>query len=163
MKAIYSICCLLLSLVAFTSCNKDDEMYVLPNQPDEMHVKSSVDEIVLDESKANEVAVTFNWSAATSPVADYESITYMLRIYATESEKENTTTYYQLGEKTQFSLTHEDLNAIVLGWVGAGTELTVTAEVIATVNNEVKYIKPEVSTVNFKIVGYEPTASSIAL
>ena len=59
-------------------------MYTLPNQPDEMHIKSSVSEITLDKGKANNVAITFNWSEATSPIENYESITYALRLYAPE-------------------------------------------------------------------------------
>ena len=130
-------------------------MYTLPNQPDEMHIKSSVSEITLDKGKANNVAITFNWSEATSPIENYESITYALRLYATETENANSTAYYELGDKTEFSLTHEELNSIISKWVNADTRVSVTAEVVATVHNKVKYIKPEVSSVEFQAVGYE--------
>ncbi len=130
-------------------------MYTLPDRADEMHIQSSASEVTLDRGKADKAAVTFTWDAATSPVADYESITYAFRLYATEMGSSCTTEYYDLGETREISLTHEQLNTIVSRWVTAGTQVSISAEVLAYVNNEVKYVKPESSIVEFTAVGYE--------
>ena len=50
------------------SCNKDPEYFSLETYPDEMHIKSSVEEIVLNKGIADQAAVTFTWDAASSPL-----------------------------------------------------------------------------------------------
>ncbi|MBQ3632637.1 MAG: hypothetical protein II949_15640, partial [Prevotella sp.] len=53
----------------FTSCNQDPEYFTLPTYPDEMHVRSSVEEIVLNKGIADQTAVTLTWDKATSPIS----------------------------------------------------------------------------------------------
>ncbi|MBQ3632634.1 MAG: hypothetical protein II949_15625, partial [Prevotella sp.] len=53
----------------FTSCNEDPEYFTLPTYPDEMHVRSSVEEIVLNKGIADQTAVTLTWDKATSPIS----------------------------------------------------------------------------------------------
>ena len=47
----------------FTSCNKDPEYFTLEEQPDEMHVKSSVEEITLSKSSADQKASATSYAS----------------------------------------------------------------------------------------------------
>ena len=54
----YVFCSLCLSLT-FMACNEDPEMFKLETYPDEMHIRSSVESVVLNKGIANQDAVTF--------------------------------------------------------------------------------------------------------
>ena len=59
----------MLCLMAFVSCNDDPEFFKLESYPDEMHIRSSVESVVLNKGIANQEAVTFTWDAAKSPIS----------------------------------------------------------------------------------------------
>lgn len=155
MKTINHIISFVLAVFAFAACNKEATYYTVQDRPDEMHITSSVEELMLSKGLATENAITLKWQPITSPIEEYDSITYALRLYATDTKNENFTDYYYLGARLEKSFTHQELNAIISRWVPAGTPISVTAQVIGTVNNTVEFIKPESSTVEFKITGYE--------
>ncbi len=147
---------MLLGLVGLlAACNEDPEYYKLENQPDEMHVQSSVEKIILNKGIANETAITFTWSPQSSPVSAADVVTYAIRFFDESNKTDNITDLFDVGEACQYTLTHEELNNIISRWVPAGQQVTVTAQVLATVQNETKYVKPASSTVNFVVSGYE--------
>ncbi|MCR5078000.1 MAG: SusE domain-containing protein [Prevotella sp.] len=163
MKTINQFLGLLGVLLAFSACNEDPTYFTLEDQPDAMHVKASASELVLSKAQEEEAAITFSWDEAQSPVESYDSITYALRLYATDTKSDNHTDYIPLGSKRELSFTHKELNAIVARWVPAGTPVSVTAQVVGTVNNEVRYVKPESSTVEFRVTGYEKNPTYLYL
>lgn len=147
----FSALCTALLLV---SCNKDPEYFTLENYPDEMHVKCSVEEIILNKGISDQTAVTFTWDAASSPISTDDVVTYKMCLYPT-TQKNNKSAYIDLGTNLTCSLTHDELNSMMAQWVLPGQAVNVTAQVLAVFNNELHYLKPEVSTVEFTVTGYE--------
>ena len=154
-KIFYQIMGLCSILGVATACNEDPEYFTLDEQPDEMHIVASTDKLVLDKGKEDETAITFTWDAASSPVNETDLVTYSLRLYATANKSANNTDFYELDTDRKKSFTHDELNAIIGTWVLPGQEVKVTAQVVCTVHNADKYIKPESSTVEFTVSGYE--------
>ena len=147
----FSALCTALLLV---SCNKDPEYFTLENYPDEMHVKCSVEEIILNKGISDQTAVTFTWDAASSPISTDDVVTYKMCLYPT-TQKNNKSAYIDLGTNLTCSLTHDELNSMMAQWALPGQAVNVTAQVLAVFNNELHYLKPEVSTVEFTVTGYE--------
>ncbi|MBQ8047351.1 MAG: SusE domain-containing protein [Prevotella sp.] len=139
----------------FTACNEDPEYYTLDSQPDEMHIQASVDRLILNKGIANQPAITFTWDAQPSPISADDQVTYAVRLYASANKDDFVTSLYDVGDARQFSLTHEELNNIIGRWVVAGQQVRVTAQVLSSVHNELKYVKPASSTVEFDVIGYE--------
>ena len=138
----------------FTSCNKDPEYFTLEENPDEMHVKSSVEEITLSKSSADQTAVTFSWDAATSVDPSTEGISYKLCLYPT-GQKDSHSAYMELGNNLSYSMTHDELNTLLSQWALPGQAVKVTAQLLGMFKNEQHYIKPEISIVEFTATGYE--------
>jgi len=135
------------------SCNEDPEYFELTSYPDEMHIKSSVEEIVLNKGIADQAAVTFTWDKATSPISPEDAVSYKVCLYpsATKDQKSD----YLETTETSLTLTHDELNSMVARWALPGEAVRITAQVLSIVNNELKYVKPEVSTVELTVTGYE--------
>ena len=146
---------LAIMLVMLASCNSDPTYYTLPEQPDDMHIKVSYSVLVLSKAQELNTAVTFTWSPVKSPLEKYDSITYAFRIYNSADKANSHTEFMNVGTQTSLSFTTDELNTIIGRWANPGETLNLTAEVTGTVNNDVKYIKPEKSTVNFTVTGYE--------
>lgn len=139
--------------MALTSCNEDPEFFELKTYPDEMHIQCSVDEIILNKGNADQAAVTFTWDKVTSPISPDDVVTYKLCLYPSAT-KEQMSAYIET-EDTQLTLTHDQLNSMVARWALPGEAVKVTAQVLSIVNNEQKYVKPEVSKVELTVTGYE--------
>ena len=148
---------ILLALTAFVlaACNEDPTYYTLDDQPDDMHLQVSDTVLTLNKAKEDQTAVTFKWDAVKSPIEKYDSITYAIRLYNTDDKTNSTTEFINVGKDRTYSFTTDELNTIVGKWVTAGTTVNMTAEVVGTVNNNTKYIKPEKSTTTLKVTGYE--------
>ena len=144
----------MLCLMAFVSCNDDPEFFKLESYPDEMHIRSSVESVVLNKGIANQEAVTFTWDVASSPISSADEVTYKVCLYPT-AMKDDKSAYIDVGTKTSLTLTHDELNSMVAKWALPGTPVKVTAQVLSNVHNETRYVKPEVSTVELTITGYE--------
>ena len=144
----------MLCLMAFVSCNDDPEFFKLESYPDEMHIRSSVESVVLNKGIANQEAVTFTWDAASSPISSADEVTYKVCLFPT-AMKDDKSAYIDVGTKTSLTLTHDELNSMVAKWALPGTPVKVTAQVLSNVHNETRYVKPEVSTVELTITGYE--------
>ena len=155
MKTTYPYMPLAVLLIMRASCNSDPTYYTLPEQPDDMHIQVSDTVLVLSKAQELDTAVTFTWSPVKSPIEKYDSITYSLRIYNTADKANSQTEFMNVGTQTSKSFTTDELNTIIGRWATPGETLNLTAEVTGTVNNEVKYIKPEKSTVSFTVTGYE--------
>ncbi len=151
MKALYKMFMLLGIVGMMSSCNEDQEYYELPDQPDQMHVQINTDFIKLTAASINDEAIKLTWDAIPSE----DKVTYLVRFYATSNKNESVTEFFDCGENTEYSITHNDLNSIVARWALPGEEVDVTAQVVGTIHNEITYIKPQVSTVEFKAVGWE--------
>ena len=138
---------------AFSACNEDPEYFELPTYPDEMHIRSSVSDIVLNKGIADQAAVTFTWDRATSPLSSADKVSYKLCLYpsATKDQKSE----YIATDETQLTLTHDQLNSMVARWAMPGEQVRLTAQVLSIVENETRYVRPEVSTVEFTATGYE--------
>ena len=140
--------------VGLTSCNEDPEMFKLESYPDEMHVRSSVENIVLNKGIADEAALTLTWDKATSPLSPNDVVTYKVCLYPS-AVKDNKSEYIDCGTNLSLTLTHDALNSMVARWALPGEAVKVTAQVLSNVQNELRYVKPEVSTVEFTVTGYE--------
>lgn len=154
MKKILSFISICLLAGVFASCNKDPEYFELPVYPDEMHVKCSVEEIVLNKGIADDVALTLTWDKATSPLSASDVVTYKVCFYPS-SMKDQKSAYIETGTEQRLALTHDQLNSMVARWAMPGEAVRVTAQVLSIVNNETRYVRPEVSTVEFIATGYE--------
>lgn len=163
MKTIRLFCSVLMVIFTMTACNDDPSEYTLVRPADNMHIRASVEEIVLNKSMAQNEAVTFAWDEAISPIPTYDSITYMFRLYATDTKSDNQTDYYLLGNNREITFSHKDLNSIVSRWSDPGNPIKVTAQVIGTVYNEIKYVLPEISTVDMTVTSYEETPTYLYL
>ncbi|MBQ1773009.1 MAG: SusE domain-containing protein [Prevotella sp.] len=141
-------------LLCLTSCNEDPEYFELPVYPDEMHVKCSTEEIVLNKGIADETAITLTWDKATSPISASDVVTYKVCFYPS-TMKDQKSAYIETGTQTTLSVTHDELNSMVARWALPGEAVRVTAQVLSIVNNEQRYVRPEVSTVEFTCTGYE--------
>lgn len=157
MKALHHIlraglmCCAVVT--ALTSCNEDPEYFELKSYPDEMHIKSSVDEVVLSKAQASEVAVTFTWDKATSPISAEDKVSYKVCLYPTMLKDQKS--QYLETDETSLSLTHDQLNSMMARWTLPGQPMSITAQVLSIVHNENTYVKPEISTVELTVTGYE--------
>lgn len=154
MKYYSYLCCLLCLSMSFIACNEDPEMFQLASYPDEMHIRSSVESVVLNKGIANEDAVTFTWDAATSPISSADVVTYKVCLYPS-AMKDDKSDYIDVGSNLSLTLTHDQLNSMVAKWALPGNPVKVTAQVLSNVHNEDKYVKPEVSTVELTVTGYE--------
>jgi len=155
MNKLYKLLGLVCVAALFAGCNEDPEYFELKTYPDEMHIRSSVEEITLNKGIASEGAVTFSWDKATSPVAADDVVTYMFRLYASANKSENYTDYYDVGTEQQITFSHDELNSIIARWALPGQPVRITAQVLSIVNNEKTYVKPESSTVELTVIGYE--------
>jgi len=138
----------------FSACNEDPELFKLESYPDEMHIRSSVEEVVLNKGNADKEAVSFTWDAASSPISSADVVTYKVCLYPS-AMKDDKSEYIDVGTNRSLSLTNDELNSMVAKWALPGTPVKVTAQVLSNVNNELRYVKPEISTVEFTVTGYE--------
>lgn len=152
-KSVY-LFSLLCTMLCMASCNEDPTYFELPTYPDEMHIRSSVEEIILNKGNADQTAVTLTWDKATSPISPSDEVTYKVCLYPT-SQKDLKSEYISTGTTQQLQLTHDQLNSMVARWAIPGEAVKVTAQVLSIVNNEQKYVRPELSTVEFIVTGYE--------
>ena len=145
----------------FASCNEDHEFPTLPTTPDdEMHVKGSTENIVLDELNPTSTAISFSWDAVHNPIDANDVPTYSICFYSS-SDKDSKTEFIQLGTERSFTITHSALNKYLSKWADAGSEVSVVAEVVGKFNSEIKYVKPEISLFEFKATGYERLPKNI--
>ena len=143
-------------LPALAACSDYDDVSINIESPaDQMHITATSDDIVLLADEANNDAVTFSWGEAADrgPTA---TITYLYRIGLSDQIGDA-----KFQEMTEHSITYtvDELNDMLQEWgVSPETTTEVTAEVVAQVNDETKFQKPEVSKVTVLMTGFRPVS-----
>ncbi len=155
-KQIY-LCLFLLLLPFFTGCNSDPEYYTLNSPDGQMKLVASTDSLILERVDANKQVVTFTWKEAADRGADTQ-LSYYFRLYQAD-KKDNQSELIKIERGTHsISWTAREINDLLNSWhVSVGSTTTVVGEVIAEVTTSKKYLKPELSKVQFKVSGYDPS------
>jgi len=151
MKTLYKLFMMGAMVTSLASCNEDPEYYTLEDQPDNMHVAINTEAITLTAVHLNDEAIKLTWT----PIESEDDVTYLVRFYATDNKNEDYTDFVDVGASTEYSITHNNLNSIIARWALPGEEVNVTAQIVGTIHNKLHYIKPQVSTVDFKAIGWE--------
>ncbi len=158
MKNIFKITYPLLALLfAFVGCNEEPEYYTLDTPSDQMHLKASSDNIILE--KANELndVITFTWDEATERDTDGDMV-YYFRMYHSAMHDLQSELVRINNDDLSISWTTRELNNLLKAWnIRPGNVATVEAEVLAVIENSSKYLKPEISTTKFNVLGYDPS------
>lgn len=146
--------CFFFSLIQLVliSCNSETENYVLEAPEDQMKLRVSSKEIVLNGMNEDEIAVTFSWDNAKDR-GQGTKLVYLFRMRMAEQINNSTKIYeIPLNEKS-ISFTFKELHDMLAGWnILDDTKVTIEAEVIADVIISEVYMKPEVSFVLFDIL-----------
>lgn len=143
-------------VLALAGCNKQPVLHELNAPADQMKITPSATELVLQRVNAASEAVTFSWGDAADRGEDTK-LTYYFRLYQTVN-KDNQSELIRLDEGARsISFTTTQLNEIIASWgVLPGENVSVTAQVIAKVSVSHTFMKPEVSTTEISVVGYNP-------
>ena len=137
------------------SCNEEAERFTLENPADQMKITASSEKVVLLRSEEAEDAITFSWGKAADRGPDVEMV-YQIRLGHAEM-KDLKGELIRLDDET-FSMTWtvQELNNMLNAWgIAPGVEVPMEAELFATVVKSPKYLKPEISTTTFSLVGYD--------
>ena len=154
MKTILKYTGLLCLLLGMASCNEEQEYYTLKVPADQMFLTASSTDIVLTKPQEAETAVTFTWNEATNR-GEGTSITYLFRMWMVEQTTNVSETFEIPAGERSISFTHLQLNDILAEWnITPGDVTTIEAEVIAQVNCDTQYMKPELSTTRLDVTGY---------
>ncbi|TWV11286.1 hypothetical protein FQ707_11420 [Bacteroidaceae bacterium HV4-6-C5C] len=153
-KQIY-LCLFLLLLPFVTGCNSDPEYYTLNSPDDQMKLTTSADSLVLERVDADKQVVTFTWNEATDRGADTK-LSYYFRLYQADNKSNQSELIKIEPGAHSISWTAREINDLLTSWnVGVGNVTTVVGEVLAEVTASKKYLKPEISKVQFKVSGYD--------
>lgn len=161
MRTIYNI--LLAFAISVTFCGCDDDEKELNKGNDILSLTTSTETVSLDIRKPDADAVTLKWSSGTNLGTD-AAISYILQLDVAGHDFA-----YGLDEdmgKNVYarSLTHSELNALVIDKLGfpADKEVTLEARVIARVHDD--NVAPQISpVVSFKVTSYKPISSTLYL
>lgn len=154
-KIIKKIFLPLMLTLLLGSCNKEPEYYTLETPPDQMHLKASDENIILQRVDETKGAITFSWDEATNRGNNVE-VVYYFRLYHA-AMKNLVSELIKLDKDTRsVTFTVRELNNLLNSWnVSPDEEVRLEAEVLAVVEDSPEYMKPEKSTVQFNITGYE--------
>lgn len=138
------------------SCQDEDIRYSIIRPDDTMCLKVSAESVELKQELGQETAITFTWNE-TSNIKQDAQVTYYLKMDIADNDFASSIDKIEMSAgNNSFSLTHKKLNAWLGGWkVTPGESVTLEAEIIAKIEGVSQYIKPELSTVRFNVVGYE--------
>ena len=151
---LYSLLILLISIV---SCNESAEYFTLEKPVDQMHIEASADNLVLEKVDETKEIITFSWDEATNRNIDSDLV-YYFRMYHAEM-KNLQSELIRVGKGAySISFTVRELNNILKAWqVIPGDIATIEAQVLAVAEDSPQYLKPEISTTQFNVVGYDPS------
>lgn len=150
MKKIYAMIGLWVCL--FTACNSDEDMQPsCPTPEDTMKISVSNENIELDESKDNEVAVTFAWSPAAQREQGAE-IRYYIKYWLKADPSMAIKKVEIASDVREFTLSHKQLYNYLIEdcKITPGEEVDMEVEVIADIHSTT-YMKPEVSLASFTV------------
>ncbi|WP_165042244.1 SusF/SusE family outer membrane protein [Dysgonomonas sp. ZJ709] len=153
MRAIYKIIFIFLLAVFSIACSDDDNN---DGPVDALVLKSSNDTIVLDEDKADEIAVTFSWNKGIDRGPE-NTIVYIFRLDIYGADFETSTDPIEIpadGERA-IVYTNKELNDLLVKKWGyyPGDEVMLQARVVAKVAGP-KFIYPEISVVEVDVKSY---------
>ncbi|MGM0530195.1 MAG: SusE domain-containing protein [Bacteroidota bacterium] len=142
-------------LMVGCSLDEDNEYFTLESPPDQMNITASSDSVVLQRPQEDEDAITFNWDKAADRGPDTE-VVYKFRL-GHANMKDLKSELITLGkDTTSMTWTVGELNNLLDAWgITPGVAVPVEAELIAAVEESPKYMKPEISTTTFNLVGYD--------
>nr|WP_321408401.1 SusE domain-containing protein [uncultured Carboxylicivirga sp.] len=157
MKKITGYIHSLLILLLVVSCNETTDYFTLESPIDQMHLEASADNLVLEKVDETKEVITFNWNEATDRNIDSDLV-YYFRMYHAEMNNLQSE-LIRVGKDTySLSLTVRELNNVLKAWqVIPGDVATIEAEVLAVAEDAPQYLKPEISTTQFNVVGYDPS------
>jgi hypothetical protein len=148
----YALCLAALTLSA-AGCNREPEMFSLPNPDNKMNVKPSAESVVVEKDKADETALTFTWDEAYSYGPNY-TVEYSVVLKRADLPEEFHTEPETVAGRS-YSVTGTVLNELLATWkVVPGEAASLDFEVIATSTGP-KYRLPEVSTATVSVTGYD--------
>lgn len=135
-------------------CSEDDLRFSYDAPEDSMHLTPSTEAVVLNPGMKQDVAVTFTWNNAT-PREGAKTMTYYFKMdiagnsFATSIDKIDVT------GTNSISFTHKQLNEMLGTWgVAPGASVDVEAEIIADVQSDETFMKPEISIATFNVTSY---------
>lgn len=145
--------------VLFTACEQDDyeglgDANIIVGNPLKLEV--SKDTIVLDQDYNDEQAILFTWEAGRERGAN-SSLTYLFKLDVANSNFTTALSTEEMPEGVFYkSFTTKELNDLIEShWEEPlGENIEFSARVIAKVNSEDKFLKPDYSTLNFVIKSY---------
>ena len=148
-----------LLLPALASCGSDDVQYHIETPEDQMFISASAEELVLEAADAEKEVLTFSWNAPADRGAGSE-ITSYFRMDIADNNFASATELMEIQPgQTSVSFTADELNDYLLGWgISPETMVRIEAEIVASVDNEAIYMKPEVSTTTVLLTGYRAVA-----
>lgn len=143
-------------VLALAGCNKQPVLHELNAPADQMKVTPSSTDLILQRADASSEVVTFSWGDATDRGEDTK-LTYYFRLYQT-ADKNNQSELIRMEEGARsISFTTAQLNDLIASWgVLPGDNVSITAQVIAKVSVSYTFMKPETSTTQINVVGYNP-------
>ena len=144
-----------LMLPLFAACGSDDVQYHMEIPVDQMKIVASAEDIVLNPDDADKDALTFSWNLPADR-GEGSTITSYFRMDLEGNLFETSIDLIELApDQTSITFTTDDLNDFLLAWgISPNTKVRVEAEIIATVDNEQKFYKPETSTTSVLLTGY---------
>lgn len=136
-----------------TACDSGDDVRItMETPPDTMTLTPSSDSVTLKVEDADKQALTLSWNSATDR-GPSTSLTYLYRIGLDEKLSDIKPVPVS---GNSISYTGEELNDLLQEWgIQPGISVDVTAEIIASVNDESKFHKPEISKSTFTVTGYQ--------
>lgn len=139
-------------VLLFTACNSDEDMQPSCSTPeDTMKISVSNENIELDKSKDNEVAVTFAWNTAAQREQGAE-IQYYIKYWLAADPSMAIEKVEIASGVREFTLSHKQLYDYLIEdcKVTPGEEVDMEVEMIADIHSTT-YMKPEVSFTSFTV------------
>lgn len=137
-------------------CEDEDMRYRIERPDDTMLLQVSHEYVELDQKLSRKEAVAFSWNGVTN-APEGAKVTYYFKMDIADNFFGSAIEKMKIPEgEYSVSFTHKKLNALLASWkIAPGEKATLEAEVIAEMEGSDYYVKPELSTVRFDVVGYD--------
>ena len=154
-RNFWGIICLLLGVGVFTACDDEVDNLYSRNQYN-LDLTASSDQILLDETKPDDVALTLEWTPASDWGNDF-AINYEYEIDLVGSTTGSSIKEYEDGGVFKRSYTNKELQDMLVDTWGQLTSTTGKLKFTVTASFEgPRLVIPEVSMVNVKVKTYGP-------
>ena len=153
-NGLFRLLPILLATCIFFSCSDDIDNEKSRNQYN-LELTASSENIILDEAKQNETALSLEWTPAADLGIDYK-ITYTYEINVLGSKLSPMKEYEGAGIFKR-SYTHKELQDMLIDYWEQLTSTTASVQFIVTASYEgPRLVIPEISTVTVKMKTYGP-------